>query len=100
MNAKHTAGPWTVDPFPGRNKVIGTVPFLSGEKDIPRLPGIAFDIHNKADAILIAAAPDLLAACVSAVESLEQLVRLNRIPGNNAGLREARAAIARATNAA
>jgi len=45
---------------------------------------------------LYRAAPDLLAALESAAESIEQLVKVGRIPANNAGLRDARAAIAKA----
>lgn len=46
--------------------------------------------------IMESAAPDMLAALKSAVESFEKLVQINRIPENMEGLREARAAIARA----
>lgn len=46
-----------------------------------------------ADALLTA---DMLAALQSAAASIEQLVKLNRIPANNKGLRDARAAIAKA----
>jgi hypothetical protein len=51
----------------------------------------------RANAVLIAAAPTMLDALRSAVASLEQLVRINRIPASNAGLRDARRAIALAT---
>ena len=46
---------------------------------------------------LLAAAPDLLAACQSAASSIEQLVKIGRIPANNKGLRDALAAISKAT---
>lgn len=49
-----------------------------------------------ANAALIAAAPDMYEALESAVLSIELLVKLNRIPANNAGLRDARAALAKA----
>jgi len=53
--------------------------------------------EDKSAARLIAAAPVMLEALKSAAESIEQLVSLNRIPANNKGLRDARAAIALAT---
>jgi hypothetical protein len=46
---------------------------------------------------LFAAAPDLLAACQSAVASFKQLVNIGRIPPNFKGLRDALAAISVAT---
>src|SRR5690606_36746715 len=54
--------------------------------------------YEEAEAIarLIAAPPDMLEALRSAVASLEQLVAIDCIPANNKGLREARAAIAKA----
>lgn len=55
--------------------------------------------EQDANARLICAAPALLAALHSAAESLEQLVKIARIPANNKGLRDARAAIALATEA-
>lgn len=50
----------------------------------------------RANSRLIAAVPDMVEALQSAVASFEQFVRLNRIPENTAGLRDARSALARA----
>lgn len=52
--------------------------------------------QSVADAHLIAAAPDLIAACASAAELLKKLVNMNRLPANSAALRECVAAIAKA----
>jgi hypothetical protein len=50
-------------------------------------------------AALLASAPDMLNALRSAADTMQQLVTINRLPKNNAGLRDALAAIARATAA-
>jgi hypothetical protein len=44
---------------------------------------------------LIAAAPELLSACRSAVSLLEMLVSMEDIPANNDALRECKAALAK-----
>jgi hypothetical protein len=98
----HTPGPWTIDRR--RNglvsliKFAGTAEFTAGtparcEAEDDNAAAIRV---NDANARLIAAAPELLAALQSAVASLEQLVKINRIPANNKGLRDARDALAKA----
>ena len=85
---QHTPGPWTADIYcvwAGEIFVCGTQTGLPVERQI-------------ANARLIASAPDLLAACLSALRALED----NLSPGPmdedaKAGLR---AAIARATGGA
>lgn len=88
--ASHTPGPLVVDehstlPFEPRYRVYSKT--NSGNVAL---------FYGEGDAELFAAAPDMLAALKAAVESFEQLVRINRIPENMKGLRDARAAIARA----
>ena len=61
-----------------------------------RLPAVANGPDRVANARLIAAAPEMLDALRSAVASMEKLVGLGRIPENMSGLRDARAAIAKA----
>ena len=81
---QHTPGPWHAEPAPHRSHwILGAT-------------SVALTIEpNEANARLIASAPELLAACMSALRALED----NLSPGPmdedaKAGLR---AAIARAT---
>lgn len=98
MSAQHTPGPWKAVcrsvAYEG-----GEWPeseFLQWEVEGPRVPSGRGEFF-RADARLIAAAPDLLAALESAADSLQQLADLNRCPANMKGLRLARAAIDKAT---
>jgi hypothetical protein len=119
MKMKHTPGPWRLDELehPEGERQSRDVMDYDYEINPPSVYlaecshdggqpphfvvcRLKYGHHVKADARLIAAAPEMLAALKGAVESLEQLVALNRIPANNAGLREARAAIAKAEESA
>lgn len=87
---RHTTGPITVHPF--NNTITRGFELRVTSEGVPDCP-IAI-AALKADAVLFAAAGDMLAALKSGIESVEQLVRLNRIPANNKGLRDMRAAVA------
>lgn len=89
--SKHTPGPWSV--FEDCNKVaahgakfpaIGTM----GTYFTESITDYAGEFYNPADALLVAAAPDLL-------EALEFVIR--GIPDTWEGVQKARAAIAKAT---
>ncbi len=87
----HTPGPW---------RVVGAaiVSDSEGVADVRFHRANTTPIPTAmANARLIAAAPDMLQALQSAVESFEQLVKLDRIPANMKGLRDARATITLAT---
>jgi hypothetical protein len=116
----HTPGPWTprgggsnyhpheknrADMMDWRSGVDAEVPFTETDGSREDVQSVAAGYGRtlaeaEANARLIAAAPELLEACQSARESIEQLVRLNRIPANNKGLRDVIAAIAKATGGA
>lgn len=69
--SKHTRGPWTIeDTKDGQYERIqshGYVIAWTGHKDFGSLP------EHKANAALIAAAPELLEACKSMIARLENL---------------------------
>ena len=73
MTQKHTPGPWTfhcLEPDPHGVIMIGGWEISTRLYDVVGgSPGVA-PIRNKADARLIAAAPDLLAACQNALDAL------------------------------
>lgn len=84
MNAAHTPGPWTALPPTDQANDLFTEEYFF-------IQGPGSDVHghmNGADASLIAAAPDLLAA-------LQLLMADERIGGPDGA--QARAAIAKAT---
>ena len=104
-NVKHTPRPYDVRrciyPTDGTYDYAISAP---GSKVMAETFGRAADgmvLPAEANAKRIALAlechDDMLEALYSAVASIEQLVRLNRIPANNKGLRDARAAISKAT---
>lgn len=70
--ADHTSGPWAYSRMGtvGDFRVTGPT-FLSGEADIVRTTGIAFNIYHEANAQIIAAAPDLLSALQALVAYVE-----------------------------
>ena len=83
----HTPGPWTAHV----SKYLAFSTVAIGD--------VALEIKTECsehDARLIAAATDMFAALESASDTLEQLVKINRIPANSKGLRDARAALAKA----
>ena len=92
---QHTPGPWTVD-----NQ------YIHGPDGI-RFLAVAGDGAGQANALLIASAPELLAALEAAAELAEGTVKLLRQLDMESGriaaecvLRDARAAIAKATGGA
>lgn len=84
--SKHTPGPWAIDPpmkpncLSIREGADGYLIATVWKDDSPAL--------MEADAHLICAAPDLLAACRAALDEL---------PANSEALRQVSAAIAKAT---
>jgi hypothetical protein len=97
----HTPGPWEASMGDDGRHCVVSPPLES--KVTPWFTAIvqcADDEIEAANAALIAAAPDLLAALESAAASLEQFVRLKAIPANNQGLRDARAALSSVTGSA
>lgn len=104
----HTPGPWAVFDHSWSdisvaavdgNAIRSRVCLLRISEEATEETQDSLGAVNMANARLIAAAPAPLAALHSAAESLEQLVKIARIPANNKGLRDARAAIALATEA-
>lgn len=99
--AAPTPGPWTVE-----RGNFGVGRYIAGpdgaaicrmaSNTTPRTMQRERDGVHEANARLIAAAPELLEALKSASASIEQLVAIGRIPANNKGLRDARAALAKA----
>lgn len=67
METKHTPGPWQVaqygDPYTGH----GHISIVRGEEKIARLTGISPQ-RDEVNSRLIAAAPELLAACKALAE--------------------------------
>lgn len=84
MTAQHTQGPWLISEEQGDNYVISSA---SNELEICTV----WEDPNKADARLIAAAPDLLEACIYLAEGIEACGL------TGVYLDQARAAIAKAT---
>ena len=107
--ASHTPGPLVlgsgdlehpyylhVDDAPAGFKLVACVCSPNAKPNADRLAAC----WNACEGINPAAVPDLLAALHSAKESLKQLVTIGRIPANNAGLRDVRAALAKAETGA
>ena len=91
MKNQHTPGPWAVSPYNNITSRNGTV------AKTEQMPG-NYESEQKANAHLIAAAPDLLSAArnaanVLAALAMGQLAAIN--PDSNA-LKELRAAISKA----
>ncbi len=103
MKTTHTPLPWRTVSYSG-NDGRGVEIHTCGDTltyPVARIIDHDPDIEMlEADAAFIVLACnshyELLAALESAAESIEQLVKVGRIPANNAGLRDARAAIAKA----
>lgn len=88
IEAKHTKGPWEVDSVPLE---LGSGEFLTVQT-VGDGPHIAFVFSDmEADAHLIAAAPDLLAACQALLKEYEP-----GCIGEHDVVRRAKAAIAKA----
>lgn len=92
MSAKHTPGPWVVHDDgemvcqPVRSGCINVATVMSGH------------IEYKANARLIAAAPDLLDCCIGAVEELEVVQEVDGVAESTSVLLDKlRATIAKAT---
>lgn len=92
--SKHTPGPWVYESsiYEDAHCAIAAL----NEANLQTVALVMKRPGAPLNACLIAAAPDLLEALRSAADSLQQLVDLGRIPANNAGLRDARAAIEKA----
>lgn len=91
--SKHTPGPWNVQPgyYPGFLEVVGasfTISVVTLATDLT----LEDSFKRTADALLIAAAPDLLAALEFMVANIGEPACLE----NRDGFAAARAAIARA----
>lgn len=71
MKTKHTAGPWTVHESHNRHEISAPNGIVVQFSE-PLTPD-GFSL-NEADATLIAAAPDLLAACVQARGVVSQVI--------------------------
>lgn len=101
MTNQHTPGPWQV----GSPKGAGTARFIWRNDEGPNSPAetntsylcIARDVHIPADAALISAAPDLLAALREACSLLGGIPSLKTYPRALSAVQAARAAIAKAT---
>lgn len=92
---KHTKGPWSVSPD---NPKAGEYDIVSDEWFIAGTYGGCDEVNGKANAHLIAAAPDLLEAAQSALELLT-CVEMERVKirGKAADIKALKAAIAKAT---
>ena len=90
--AKHTPGPWNMVGHctDGAPVVQPLAPKVNGNK----ITATCFGTVAEANARLIAAAPDLLAACIDALEVEEQMAQC---PDSDLAAR-LRAAIAKATD--
>jgi hypothetical protein len=92
--AKHSPAPWELGTHPGNHNLNIVKPVLFGSRVtvLPEWEGGHVSIKNRADALLIAAAPEML-------EALEALVECewNQPADLEACQREARAIITKAT---
>jgi len=102
---QHTSGPWSIDEWGSVNGPDGRTIEINGVASVCS-PGVRQDIA-KANARLIAAAPELLEALQKSAVALEEASKLLYVKGLQGcasimmGHRDiARAAIARATGAA
>lgn len=71
--AKHTPGPWRLE-APGHERPVWTIQDSIG-MDVAM-------VESEYDAVLIAAAPDLLAACLGMIHHNNALKAEYRIPGS------------------
>lgn len=88
---EHTPGPWIVKPSPGNISADFTI-YEKSDCAGPTYSPIADCYENKSNAILIAAAPDLLAALQSLLELADR-----QIEEDCPQIDKARDAIAKAT---
>lgn len=99
MSAKHTAGPWRAAKGGG-----GTMSILrvQGDELVAYIPHGWPKAQREANARLIAAAPDLLAALIDLRDDCVEYCRINNLsnddgkPGSNHAMRRAAEAIAKA----
>jgi hypothetical protein len=98
--SKHAPGPWTIERYGGDSLVVHSdaetrVCFMA-------TPGVLGSLSNiKANARLIAAAPEMLEALTLLHNNLAEYQRINHLGGyDNHDMRLARAAIAKATGGA
>ncbi len=97
---KHTSGPWEVGVHPANDRLYIVRPVLFGSKVVvlPECEGGHVALKNSADALLIAAAPDLYVIATHPI--LEHLIATSDHPSVKAVFEPMRrAAIARATGA-
>ena len=96
--SKHTPGPWS---YIGNGDVVAkSNKYCGGEKDIASV-FLTVNDEDEANARLIAAAPDLLEALKACADWLDWLVTPHDDPkgAHAAHIKQARAAIAKATGA-
>lgn len=110
MNA-HTPGPWVAEE---EVRAIGGITSIYVSKVDPSMPNgldgrvcqafgnclVTTDDAVRANARLLAAAPELIAALRECADTLQKLVDMDRLPANSKDLRDARAAISKATGIA
>jgi hypothetical protein len=72
--SEHTPGPWRVA-FGNRLEIHGPKDEIGWPKSIVYNAGLCTDEEAQANARLIAAAPELLAACIDALEVEEQMAQ-------------------------
>ena len=96
MNTAHTPGPWNWDGNVCDYDATQEAPWLVHADNYPPILGGQIKCVNEADARLIAAAPDLLAACQSVIASFEAFTTINSINEEDASVTACRAAIAKA----
>ena len=97
--AEHTPGPWKVSELFADGEIIRvfrTYEVVTPEYDVCADLPWGGPIRNEADARLIAAAPELLAALEAALASLEGQRRVDQSNEDLAAVYQARAAITKA----
>lgn len=103
MSAKHTPGPWSFSPFSmtggvwAENEFIASV-YPNAPKGWDGLSAYHRSDEMKANAQLIAAAPDLLEAIKDCALEIAQVCNRKLTIGEQIALDKARAAIAKAEN--
>ena len=96
QKTQHTPGPWEYEPSPGTGCIYGKERNEHITICDPHAVGCSTaDDVAEANARLIAAAPNLLAAC-KAIDAKQQDPSIFRLPGNCQEMTDLRAAIAKA----